>query len=105
MTDCILSSDPNPVYFFGGENDNKKFIGWQFLELDGKYIATIIDIWYEPDELYKTNDGYCGCAYKMTIQDVNKLIWIIPFRHITKTFVELSRTFDISGNMKLVAST
>jgi len=49
MTNCILSTDSNPIYFFGDENDNKKFIGWHFLDSDGNHIGTITNIWYEPD--------------------------------------------------------
>ena len=85
----ILATDPRPMYFWGNDNDNKQFIGWEFRDASNNKIGIIADIWYDPNDVYNSTDGHGGTAYKMSISYAHGYTGeeIIEFRHINDVAV------------------
>lgn len=90
----IKVTDTNPVYFFGREADNTQFIGWSFYDASNTKIGTITKIWYEPDDIYHSTDGYAGCAYKATVlRDTSEVTY--EFRHINNLLKKLQSAAEL----------
>lgn len=107
----FLASDPVPLCFWGGENDYKHFSRapgggdatavWVFRDESGGEIGTIENVWYEPDDVYRSTDGYGGAAYKMSIKVSSSFLRnaggeekVVSFRHMKDVFRVLG-AFDL----------
>jgi hypothetical protein len=85
----IYSTDNSPL-FFGKMRDNQCFIGWIYYNENGYELGMIDNIWYEPDELYKSTDGYAGNTYKITICGGATAAQVFAFRHIQFTIKRMN---------------
>lgn len=81
MISQIRISDNTPL-FYGNATDNQIFIGWTVFDAEHNPMGTITKIEYAPDDIYKSTDGYAGCAYKAYISTTATTDKAIPFRHI-----------------------
>jgi len=72
-----INVTPCSGYHFGGASHIKKFEICYFQEINSisNFInkAIIIDIKYNPDEIYSKNDGYAGNCWTAHIEDSREI--------------------------------